>query len=130
IWDWIAEFYQDAADRDDEQRMRLPQYQMAAYKQRESDPLRAQALFEEGSKLAKQLNEPWWVMIYDHWRVTGLLFFQRDYRNVLDLAVQNALEVRKPQYDHFPLKFSILRDLVEAYIGIDPEAYLDSILQT
>lgn len=130
IWEWIAEFYKDAADKGDEQRMLLPQYQMAAYKQRETNPQLAQALFEEGSKLAKQLNEPWWVMIYDHWRVTGLLFFQRDYRNVLDLAVQNALEVRKPQYDHFPLKFSILRDLVEAYVGIEPAAYLEPIQQT
>jgi hypothetical protein len=130
IWDWIGEFYRDAVDKGDEQRQMLPMFQMQAYKHRETDPRLAQSMFEEGGKLARQLNEPWWVMIYDHWRVTGLLFFQRDYRNVLDLAVQNALEVRKSQYDTFPLKFSILRDLVEAYIGIDPAAYLDSILQT
>ena len=130
IWDWIGEFYRKAADDGDDLRMALPQYQMAGYKQRETDPLLAQAIFEEGAKQAKMLNEPWWVMIYGHWRVTGLLFFQRDYRNVLDLAVQNALEVRKPLYDTFPLKFSILRDLVEAYIGIEPAAYLDSVMQT
>jgi hypothetical protein len=130
IWDWIGEYYKQAAESGDEQRMLLPQYQIAGYKQRETNPWLAQGLFEEGSKLARQLNEPWWVLIYDHWRVTGYLFFQRDYREVLDLAVQNALEVRKPQYDHFPLKFSILRDLVEAYIGIEPAAYLEQIQQT
>ena len=44
IWDWIADYYRDASDNGDEQRMLLPQYQMFGYKQRETDPKLAQTL--------------------------------------------------------------------------------------
>jgi len=87
------------------------------------------SLFEEGGRLARQLNEPWWALFYDDWRVTGMLFFQRDFRRVLDLAVQNTLEVRKPAYAQFPLRLSVQRNLVAAYIGIDPSAYVEQIQQ-
>src|SRR5438093_200883 len=33
IWDWIGEFCKQAADSDDEQRLLLPQYQLAGYKE-------------------------------------------------------------------------------------------------
>jgi hypothetical protein len=49
---------------------------------------------------------------------------------VLDLAVQNTLEARKPQYAQFPLRFSIQRNLVEAYVGIDPAGYAEPIVQS
>jgi hypothetical protein len=130
VWDWVEEYQQQALARGDLERARLPLFHCEAYRYRETDPDRALALFEEGRRQAQLLNEPWWVLFYDDWRVTGLLFFQRDFKNVLDLAVQNTLEVRKPAYAHFPLRLSVQRNLVAAYIGIDPAAYVDRIPQS
>jgi hypothetical protein len=127
VWDWVEEFHRQALESGDADRARLPLYHYHAYRYRETDPDHAMSLFEEGGRLARQLNEPWWALFYDDWRVTGMLFFQRDFRRVLDLAVQNTLEVRKPLYTQFPLRFSIQRNLVAAYIGIDPSAYVEPI---
>src|SRR6266536_2616658 len=129
VWDWVEEFHKQALERGDAERARLPLYHFHAYRYRETDPAHAMSLFEEGGRLARQLNEPWWALFYDDWRVTGMLFFQRDFRRVLDLAVQNTLEVRKPAYAQFPLRLSVQRNLVAAYIGIDPSAYVEQIQQ-
>jgi hypothetical protein len=69
------------------------------------------------------------VLFYDEWRVTALLHFKRDYRNVLDLAVQAALEVRKPQYAAYSGRFGIFDNLIAAYLGIDPGGYADAVRQ-
>jgi hypothetical protein len=129
IWDWVEEFHRQAVANGDEARARLPLYHYHGYRYRETDPDHALALFEEGGRVARLLGEPWWALFYDDWRVTGMLFFQRDFRRVLDLAVQNTLEVRKPAYARFPLRFSIQRNLIAAYIGIDPAGYVEQIEQ-
>jgi hypothetical protein len=129
IWDWIRDFRAEAQKQGDEQRHRLSRLHNEAYALRETNPERARALYEEGARLARMLNEPWWVLYYDDWRVTALRCFLRDYRNVLDLAVQNTLEVRKPQYDHCPLRFPIHSSLVFTYLGIDPVGYAEPVQQ-
>ncbi len=129
VWDWVEDFQSRALEQGDAERARLTIYQEEAYASRETDPDRALALYEEGSRCGRALGEPWWALFYDDWRVTAMLFFQRDFRRVLDLAVQNTLEVRKPLYALFPMRFSVQRNLVAAYIGIDPAGYLGPIEQ-
>jgi hypothetical protein len=129
LWDWVEDYQRQALERGDIERARLPLHHNEAYSYRETDPDRAMALLEEGSRQARALNEPWWVLFYEDWRVTCMLFFQRDYRRVLEAAVQNTLEVRKPAYAHFPMRISVQRNLVESYIGIEPAAYVEPIEQ-
>src|SRR5205807_9074648 len=57
------------------------------------------------------------------------LYYLRDCRHVLEPAVQNALEARKPLYDEFPQRISIQSDLIASYLFIDPLGYVDLILQ-
>jgi hypothetical protein len=125
--DWIDDFVQRAHAAGDEARLRLTRLGGQAYDHRETDPDRARALYEEGSRLAEVLGEPWWKLHYDNWRVTAMLCFQRDYREVLGLAVQNVLELRKPLYLHFPSRFSVQRNLISCYIGIDADGYATEI---
>jgi hypothetical protein len=129
-WQWFEDFEADALARGDEERARLRQIHRDAFDFREIDPDRSLLLFAEGRRLALMLGEPWWVLLFDHWRVHGLLHHKQDYRNVLDLAVRNVLEVRKPKYAGFPQKLWIDNDLVNIYLNLDPRGYADEIEQT
>ena len=128
-WDWFHEFERNALQKNDRERLRLCQSYHQGYQLREKDPDQAFALFSEARHLAQQLGESWMVLFYDEWRMTALLHFKRDYRNVLDLAVQAALEVRKPQYATYSGRFGIFDNLIAAYLGIDPGGYADAVLQ-
>lgn len=127
VWDWIDEFYEQAIVNGDEQRVRLPEIHAEGYEFRETNPPQALAHFEEGAQLARQLREDWWVLFFEDWCVSACLFFLRDFSKVLDRAVKNALDMRKAQFDQFPMRLSIHRNLIHAYIGIDPEGYADQI---
>jgi hypothetical protein len=70
------------------------------------------------------------MLYYDHMRVHALLHFKRDYKTVLELAVANTLEARKPQYDGMPQRMGIFEDLVGAYMGIDPGGYEQQIRES
>jgi hypothetical protein len=129
IWDWFDEFELEARRKGDQERTRLGSLHRDAYRFRESDPDRALKLYGEGRRLAGLLREPWWMLYYDQQTVHALLHFKQDYRNVLDLAVANVLEVRKPSYGAFPRRLLIHGDLVSAYLGIDPAGHADSIQQ-
>lgn len=125
---WMDEFVAHARAARDRERLRLDQMHGVAYNYRETDPDHALSLYEEGSRLARKLNEPWWALFYDHWRVTAYLHFKDDYRShALDLAVGNVLEARKPLYDQFPGRFAVHDDLAAAYLGIDPEGFADDV---
>jgi hypothetical protein len=129
MFGWIFEFERRAQAAGDRDRLRLVQLKDEAYAFRETDPDRALALFDEGRRLAERLAEPWWVLYYRRWHAHALMHFKRDYRSVLELAVANTLEARKPKYDGFPQRISIYADLVSAYTGIDPEGHAAAIIE-
>jgi hypothetical protein len=127
IWDWFDEFELEARRQGDAERTRLGELHREAYRFRESDPERALVLYGEGRRLATALHEPWWVLYYNQQGVHALLHFKQDYRKVLDQAIANVLEARKPGYASFPRRLLIHGDLVSAYLGIDPLGYADAI---
>lgn len=127
-WDWFDAYEADALVRKHPERLRLAQLHHLAFQVRETDPDQALALIHEGQHLAQKLREPWWRLFYDHYRVHALLHFKQDYRDVLDLAIANALTTRQPVYQHFPFRLLIQDDLIAAYLGIDPPGYAEPIL--
>jgi hypothetical protein len=129
-WKWFEDFEADARQRGDKLRARLRQIHWDAWGLRESDPDRTLLLFAEGRRLSQILGEVWWVLLFDHWRVHGTLYYKRDYRNVLDLAVRNALEVSKPKYTGFPQRLWIYNDLINIYLNLDPRGYAEEIEQS
>jgi hypothetical protein len=126
-WQWFRDFDREARARGDAQRARLLPLHHEAYGLRETDPDRMLALFAEGRQLARVLDEPWWVLLYDHWQVTGRLYFKHDVRHLLDLAVRNLLEVRKPAYAQFPQRLRIYNDLIATYRFTDPVGHAEQI---
>jgi hypothetical protein len=127
IWSWIREFEREAAAAGDRDRMLLAQLHGEAYGHRQHDPDRMLALMEQGRRLAVALSEPWWVLFYEHWKVETLIYYKDDYRQVIDLAVKSTLELRKPGFEHFPLRFGVYCNLVAAYLCVDPRGHTESI---
>ncbi len=128
-WSWFHEYEADARVRGDPDRLRLARLHYEGWGWRETDPDQAYALYDQGCQLARRLGEPWWQLFYAHWRLGALLYFKRDYRDVLRPAVEAVLEARKPSYEAFPFRFAIFYDLISAYLGIDAPGYADPIRQ-
>jgi hypothetical protein len=129
VWDWVIEFNNSAEAAGDRDRMRLLQTYENASKFAKTDPDVMLGLLAEGKALARQLDEPWWVLFFDHWRLQALLHFKYDYREVMDVAVQATLEARKPQYADLPQRVCLHEDLIYAYVGTDPEGHAERIGQ-
>jgi hypothetical protein len=127
IWDWYTSSMRQFRRDEDRERIRMGRYHSAGFDCQESDPARSLALFTEGRNLAAQLNEPWWVLFYDVWRVQAQTDYLEDYRDVLDLAVRTALEFRKSSYTGHPWKFAIFNHLLRIYTEIDPVGHADAI---
>lgn len=127
LGDWLATQIDLFRAQNDQQRLRMASCCSEGYEARESDPDLAYALFAEGRRLAELLDEPWWVLFYRNELVEALLHFKRDFRDVLEMAVGCALEVRKPTNQSFPGRFATWDSLIAAYIGIDAEGYAPRI---
>ena len=95
--DWIVERQQAYHAAGDEQRYFLADGWNRAFKFRETDPDQAIQLFYEARQLAEQLEEPWWIMTADHWRLAAMMHFKKDYRQVVELAVQNVVMAAKSE---------------------------------
>ena len=125
-WAWFHEYENDARAKGDAERLRMARIQYEAWAYRESDPARAQALFEEGLRMAKQLGEPWWAMYYTQRRIQSLLWQDR-FDDVMACAVESALEARKPPFTSYPDLFTVYFHLVWGYVGVDPAGYATEI---
>src|SRR5215472_783316 len=129
VWDWIIAFRDEAQANGDRDRLRLQQIFDNASRFTKTDPDVMLGLLAEGKALAQQLDEPWWVLFFDHWRLQALLHFKYDYRDVMDLAVTATLEARKPQFSTLPQRICLHEDLIYAYVGTDAEGHADRITQ-
>jgi hypothetical protein len=127
--EWLGGRAQEYRDRGDQERLRMIQCYVTAYHARETDPDLSFASFTEGRNMAQRLQEPWWVLFYEGERVAALLHFKRDFRHVLDMAVQCVMEVRKPTNAAYPGRISLWDNMVAAYLGIDAEGYAEQIQQ-
>lgn len=127
IWDWARDFERRARAEGDLERARLAHVHTEAYSFRQSNPDRMLAVLEEGRALAARLGEPWWVLFFEHWKLETLIYYKDDYRHVIDLAVKATLELRKPAFETFPLRFGIYCNLVAAYLCVDPRGHAAAI---
>jgi hypothetical protein len=66
-------------------------------------------------------------LFYEHWKLETLIYYKDDYREVVDLAVRATLELRKPIFESYPLRFGIWCNLVAAYLCVEPRGYMTAI---
>lgn len=127
--DWFREFERRAHADGDRLRQRLIEILYEADEHRETSPDLTLSLIDEGRELARRLHEPWWALFYDDRRAGALMKYKGDVRAGLELAVRNALELRKPAYERFPWRFRVHDHLIVGYLNTDPAGYADEIRQ-
>ena len=129
FWEWLFACRAEYQRAGDEKRVQLTEYWERVFPFRETDPDQAVALLQEGCLLAEELGERWWIIVLNHWRVAALIHFKRDFRQAVELAVRNAVAVSKPENAAFPGRWAVYRELVSAYMGVDPVGFADVILE-
>src|SRR5207244_3441983 len=70
--DWIVERELAYHEAGDAEREFLADGWNRAFKFRETDPDQAIQVLYEARQLAEQLEEPWWMMVADHWRLSAM----------------------------------------------------------
>src|SRR5205807_1308854 len=113
----------DARARGDAERLRLARIRFEAGACVKSNPRKAVALCEQGRQLARKLVEPWWQLFYAQAKFHAVM----SAREALQLAVEIVLEVRKPLFKDYPLRFGAFVQLIAAYINVDPVGYAPEI---
>ena len=126
-WNWIRDFYQAAARDGDAERLKLIDYHSRGFEVGHERPDERLAIYDAGRALAARLNEPWWEMFFEHWKIETLLFSKQDARGALDLAARAVVEVAKPNYANLPERASLNLNLVSAYMQLDPIGYAEKI---
>lgn len=121
-WDWVINYYRGTP----EQRSLL-QLAEEALDYLDTNPDHMLALLNRGQVLAEQLNEPWWALFYEHWKLQALIFRHGDLKTAQDLAVKATIEARKPIYAQLPQRICLHEDLINVYVGIDPNGYAAAI---
>lgn len=127
VWTWVIDYQQEVLADPNPDRSRMAALYQEALDHQESDPDLALRLLSEGRRLAQTLDEPRWVLFYEHWTLQVLLFHADDYRRVRDLAVRSTLEASKPQHADLPQRICLHEDLIYAHVGIDPVGFADDI---
>lgn len=128
LWGWYDRFRLEAIRQNDPTRQELTKLFDEAWPQFETSPKKALALLQQARHLAEQLHEKCWMVFFDYWQCEVYLFFIADYTIALDLAVRNAVESRKPEYDECPVRPRVFRVLVDIYLHIDPIGYEKQII--
>ena len=78
------------------------------------------AILDQAGALARRLNEPYWDLFFDHWKIEVLLYEKHQPAAALKLAARAAFEVRKPLYDAFAYRPQITLSLTACYLKLDP----------
>ncbi|MFO0863297.1 MAG: hypothetical protein U0744_01315 [Gemmataceae bacterium] len=127
IFDWVAERRREYARNKDQARFDLASVFHRAHTWGETEPDRYVAELRAAKQMAQQMDEPFWALYYQAFHLEGLVHYQRDFREALDLAAQCALAVQKPMFANWPGRFLVYNTMLYAYVFVDAWGYEDSI---
>lgn len=113
--------------RDDAEEMQFVRLLEDGYDCQENDPERGFELFTEARDRACQLNEPWWILFFEAWRLTSLTSHVMDFSRALPLAKEIVTRIALAEFRNHEWWPSILNNVLYAYISTDPHGYKDQI---
>jgi hypothetical protein len=119
LWRWQA-----AGDRE---RLLLADLFHEGFACHETDTERSFALLTQGRQEAERLQEPWWVLFFDSWRLTSLTSHAEDYTRALPLAMSLMVQVHSPAGRQHEWRYSIMTEVLNTFLSIDPVGYRDEL---
>jgi hypothetical protein len=111
----------------DTERLKLAELHDEAFRYRETDPEHQFELFTRGRDEAQRLNEPWWVLFFERWRLSTLTADLHDFARALPLAMELMVRFNKPDAQAHPERVDILISVLYTYLQIDPIGYRDEL---
>ena len=123
FWQWMRDFHWRAVQNGDAQRMQLAILWERSVELSYEQPDQKLAILDQAGALARRLNEPYWDLFFDHWKIEVLLYEKHQPAAALKLAARAAFEVRKPLYDAFSYRPQITLSLTACYLKTDPIGY-------
>lgn len=91
------------------------------------DPMAEVERLLDQSRRAKEQGDLKRALYLDHWALQGLLFKVKDFKRAYDLAIQTALDGRRPIHNDQMERVCVYEDLILTYIGIDPIGHAELI---
>ena len=125
FWQWMRDFHFRAVRSGDVERQQLAILWERSVELSYERPDEKLAILDQAGALARRLNEPYWDLFFDHWKIETLLYEKHRPAAALKLAARAAFEVRKPIYDAFAYRPQITLSLTACYLKIDPIGYED-----
>jgi hypothetical protein len=126
-WDeyWrCVRVWQQAGDKE---RLELPRLYHESQECQETDPEWSVALFTRARDEARRLNEPWWDLFFESWRLTGLTSHLMDFTRALPLAMELTVRVNSPEGRAHSEWLNILTNVLYTYTNVDPFGYRDEM---
>jgi hypothetical protein len=122
-WRRIAE-WQRAGDAE---RLALANSFQEAGRYRETNPELRLEMLTRGRAEAQRLNEPWWVLLFDAWRLQTLTSDLVDFTRALPLAMELMVTFNRTEHRAHYDRVSVLTDVLCCYVQVDPIGFSDEL---
>ena len=127
VWD---EYHRRIAvwqEAGDSERLEMPRMCEEAFDFRETEPEHMFALFTRGRDVAKRLDEPWWVLFFESWRLSTLTSDLEDFERALPLAMELMVPFNSPAGQSHAMRTTALNDVLCTYVSRDPIGFEDEL---
>lgn len=111
----------------DSERLRLTDLFHEAWRLQETDPEQSFAIFTRGRDEARRLQEPWWVLFFEHWRLNAITCYIADFARALPLAVELMVVFNASDGRSHEFRMWVLMHCLNIHASIDPRGYRDEI---
>jgi hypothetical protein len=122
-WDDFWRYYHRWQASGDRVRLAMADLIHEGFRWQETDPERSFATFTRGRDEAIRLDEPWWVLFFEDWRLTALTSYVKDYTRALPLAMELMVKLESPIYRNHDWRNGILTDVLYTYVRTDPVGF-------
>jgi hypothetical protein len=127
VWDEFGRRVDAWRALGDRERLRLLDLYNQAMRLRETDPDRQFDLLTRARDEARRLEEPWWVLFLEKWRLDTITSGKHDFATALPLAIELMTRFSGPEGRAHPFYDSVLGLVLYVYGEMDPFGYRDEI---
>lgn len=127
LWDDYERYVRQWRAEGDSERLAMAELAVEGYRYQESDPGASIAVYDRGRQEAIRLQEPWWVLAFEGWRLNAATSFAMDFARAMPLAVELMARVNGPAALGHSHRADILTNALYTYTNVDPIGHREDI---
>jgi hypothetical protein len=127
VWDEYHRRIEVWEQAGDSERLEMPRMCEEAFLFRETDPEHMYVLFTRCRDAAKRLDEPWWVLFFESWRLSTLTSDLEDFERALPLAMELMVPFNSPAGQSHAMRMSVLNDVLCTHVSRDPVGFEEEL---